>query len=312
MLSYLSLTISWLLGVGREVVRVSKELMWYSSPVVSELDFSVVSQLLFVELFQGAREFLAMVDTGAMCNVVASNLVKEFEGVHLCKEGPRQLSTANRTLFSVVKWVSVPFSLSSGQQVRVRFAVVTDLSRFIIVGLPALNALRAKIDVGAKVLRTSCGIVPLFSAIPQSAVHQVAPTVPCGGVSLRFVDSKDDSKVETKDGSQTAEAQLDAVLNESSGASEDELMELRDLLVEYNDLWLGNTMGKCNIRQHKIELHDDVPLRQRPRRYTEAQQQEIEKQVGAMIESGVIQPSSSRNSSEILLVPKPGGNWVRL
>jgi hypothetical protein len=51
------------------------------------------------------------------------------------------------------------------------------------------------------------------------------------------------------------------------------------------------------------------PFRQRPYRYTPQQKDEIEKQVQEMLDTGVIQHSSSPFAYPILLVKKKDGEW---
>ena len=65
----------------------------------------------------------------------------------------------------------------------------------------------------------------------------------------------------------------------------------------------------CDI-EHHITLREGAdPVKVRPYRYAHYQKEEIERQVHAMINTGIIQPSSSPFSSMVLLVKKKDGSW---
>ena len=63
-------------------------------------------------------------------------------------------------------------------------------------------------------------------------------------------------------------------------------------------------------RDHPILLKPGAsPVAVRPYRYPAAHKDELERQCAAMIEQGIVRPSTSAFSSPVLLVKKPDGSW---
>lgn len=84
--------------------------------------------------------------------------------------------------------------------------------------------------------------------------------------------------------------------------------QITSLLKEYGEvLDINGQLGHTKLIQHSIELTDREPVAIPLRRYSAKEKEEIDKQVQAMIDQGVISPSSSPYSSQIVLVPKKGG-----
>ena len=72
-----------------------------------------------------------------------------------------------------------------------------------------------------------------------------------------------------------------------------------------------NDIGRACVTEHKIVLHDSVPIYQRPRRFPQPINDEIEKQCQELTNADIIEPSTSPWSSPIVPVRKKDGS-IRL
>jgi hypothetical protein len=86
---------------------------------------------------------------------------------------------------------------------------------------------------------------------------------------------------------------------------------LDELLVDFDDVF-GEPHGlpPSRSREHNITLMPGKPLvAVRPYRYPALHKDELERQCAAMLDQGIIRPSSSAFSSPVLLVEKTDGSW---
>jgi transposase InsO family protein len=89
----------------------------------------------------------------------------------------------------------------------------------------------------------------------------------------------------------------------------DQQQQVRDLLLEFDDLWRDGRRGRAVNIEHRIRLLTDRPIVARPRPVTQEQMKIIVKEVNTMLEEGVIRPSSSPYASEVILAMKKTGDW---
>ena len=68
-------------------------------------------------------------------------------------------------------------------------------------------------------------------------------------------------------------------------------------------------MGRTTWVKHEVETGDHSPVRQRPRRLRHDQKEEMQKQIRALQENGLIRPSNSEWASNVVLVKKKDGTW---
>ena len=87
---------------------------------------------------------------------------------------------------------------------------------------------------------------------------------------------------------------------------ENECTALRNLITEYQDIFSKSDkdIGHTNIIQHTIDTGNVHSIRQRPRRVPLSKMAEAEAEIKSMAAQGVIEPSTSPWSSNIVLVKK--------
>jgi len=81
------------------------------------------------------------------------------------------------------------------------------------------------------------------------------------------------------------------------------------LVTEYSDVFMSpeGPLGRTSATTHKIFTGDNAPIKQRKRRVPMAQNEMIDRELNKMLKLGVIEPSSSPWSSQIVLVRKKNG-----
>lgn len=102
-----------------------------------------------------------------------------------------------------------------------------------------------------------------------------------------------------------------SVLSQQHVMKENQVQELKDLLQEFAMLF-SEPAGLPPSRAYDHAIHllpGSQPFRLRPYRYTPEQKDEIEKQVKEMLQTRIIQHSSSPFASPVLLVKKKDGEW---
>lgn len=74
------------------------------------------------------------------------------------------------------------------------------------------------------------------------------------------------------------------------GIDEDEIVQLRDLLLKYQGCFSKNSedMGLTNMAEHKIDTGNSRPIKQVPRRIPLAKIQDVNKEIREMLAKGRI------------------------
>ena len=93
--------------------------------------------------------------------------------------------------------------------------------------------------------------------------------------------------------------------------TEEELNLVHSTLVKWNEVFafskteLGCAKGEF---KHKINLTDNVPFKERPRRVPPSMYEEVKQHIQEMLACGAIRPSTSPYASAVVLVRKPDGS----
>ena len=92
----------------------------------------------------------------------------------------------------------------------------------------------------------------------------------------------------------------------AASLTEDQKKPFFDLLMKHQKVFAKSKhdLGRTSIVQHEIFTGDHPPIKQAPRRMPLNKREIVQKEVQAMLENGIIEPSTSPWSSPIVLVEK--------
>ncbi|KAK3108916.1 hypothetical protein FSP39_018571 [Pinctada imbricata] len=107
-------------------------------------------------------------------------------------------------------------------------------------------------------------------------------------------------------GAQVTDNLLDLVQIEKEYLTPDQLEEGKNLLRKYHDIFSKSDtdIGHSKMVKHRIELHDDVPFKQRSRRIPPAMFDEVKQHLQTLLDGGIIRKSKSPWSSNVVLCRK--------
>lgn len=90
----------------------------------------------------------------------------------------------------------------------------------------------------------------------------------------------------------------------------EEAEQVRTLLARQSSVFSvdDNDVGCAGVTEHRIELHDSTPIRQRPRRFPEPVVREIERQCEELRQLNIIEYSRSPWSSPVVPIKKKDGS----
>ncbi|EGT56875.1 hypothetical protein CAEBREN_08551 [Caenorhabditis brenneri] len=111
---------------------------------------------------------------------------------------------------------------------------------------------------------------------------------------------------------ENADALIKKINLEDSNLSPRAKEQVKKLIREYQEAFVGldGKIGKFKgVTTHHIELNDNHRIPQaRPYRINPEMREKLEKEIKAMKEKDIIEPSTSPYSSPVLMVPKPNGD----
>jgi transposase InsO family protein len=240
----------------------------------------ITAPLAFLEFTNGShfKTLFALLDSGAQLNVIDLALLKtlQYNRPQIEPQCPL-LRGVQGHVTNIIKWISLPITLSNGQNESVTLAVVDGLPNGIIFGRPFLLQVRALVDHYNKTMTTAGGPIRLVESKTSVSVAS-ALIVTVADINCPAITDSDAAKVVA-------------------------------LLNEFPSLWAGERRGLCSRTSHKIQLRHSSPINCRPRRHSPEQQTAIEAEVNEMLKDNVIQPSSSPYASEIVMSKKKSGAW---
>lgn len=243
------------------------------------------------------RDVVVLIDSGATHNFVSKDLVQELK-----------LSTDKTRGYSVLTAGGVTFT-GAGRcsELELELPRCTVTSSFlplelgsadVILGIQWLETLgNMKVNWKLQILRFRVGT--------DRYVLQGDPSLRCAAVSfkslMKTMQQEEEAMLVEYNGVQ--------VENEVSKKATTVPPKLQKVLEEYTEVFNEpQGLPPSRGREHAIVLNKDAsPVSVRPFRYPQAQREEIEKQVAAMLAAGIIRDSNSPFSSPVLLVKKKMG-----
>ena len=245
-----------------------------------------VSQLQYLSLLQRNIQLFALIDSGAQVNLISEHLCSALIVKDKFKPDIRQLRGMGGATTTILYWALIPFTFENGHIDDFPFAIIQGNSTLVIFGLPGLKQLNASINHALKYSKTPFGPIPLYEQRKDRASPYIT------SVNLSEVEEKSISDILSK-----------------AKVTEDFKQQLKELLLEYQDLWINKRRGVVQALTHRIRLDTKYPIASRARVHTEEHNQAIDKEIQKMLQDGVIVPSESPYSSEIVMVKKKTGDW---
>ena len=86
--------------------------------------------------------------------------------------------------------------------------------------------------------------------------------------------------------------------------SPEERRDVKDLVNEFPQLF-SDIPSRTDVVEHDVDVGDTSPIKQAPYRANPTKMKNLEKEIQYMLETGIIEPSSSAWSSPCIIVPKP-------
>ena len=240
----------------------------------------LIAQLQFVTITNNQKDFLALVDSGAQLNLISEDLVESLQVEQSLRCDICNFRGVGNDKMKIDMWILVKLDLANGATVRVPLAVVKQMENMVILGLPFLIQVKARIDPRNQLLELPAGPLQMINNMQSPArafIIEVTEEV------KSLVDK--------------------AIISEKAKT------RLLEILRIYVDLYANMRTGQVQGLSHHIRLTTPRPIASRPRPNTEEHGKAIMQEVRKMLDTKVIRASESPYSSEIVMIKKKTGEW---
>lgn len=237
------------------------------------------SELLFLEFFHGGSAYMAMVDSGAQINLMSSVVAQSCDAKEVDSIPIFELAGVNGTRSRIQRWISLPICINNGAEYMLQIAVFRSETPMIILGIPFLQQVKARVDFANDIMDTSSGPVMLYKL--------TNPATPL----IHLVYAPQLQGIKTEAVTQTQREQVLEILN------------------RFGKLWNNSQRGRCDLVEHRIRLTTQQPVVIKARNYCSEHLHAINQEIVEMLKDNVIRPSGSPYSSEVVMVKKKAGTW---
>ena len=278
------------------------------------------------------REIRALLDTGAIPNIISADLARQL--CLLPKRTKQRITVADGSSANCIGRVKdVPITFGN-LTASMDFLTIEKAPIGLIIGLPAMEDLQAKLDIGSRVVEIQLGKESARIGLePDNGLH----FLPQGGS-----ESEDFTSLSTDEGASTTSsgeedegtlivAHVDSAkpqiaVEEESDLSEteehDKLIEeklvhlspsdrrvISESLKDYGIVaWSFHDLRKADVPvKHSFELEDDTPVYHQPRRLSPKHNEVVRSEIDRMLEAGIITPASSAWSFLVVIATKKDG-----
>lgn len=279
---------------GRELEQTNEN---YSSTKRKNL---LTSPLYFLSLRTDRnKRLLGMVDSGAEMNVIGGKLA-EYLDSKVYERPPIKVKGSGGTTY-IHQFIDLQIYLTNGHCIKITAGISPTFGTALILGAPFLHSSGGNLDFKNHSFMTKFGMVPCIFCpnLEESNTLEVAT------VNVQSVVNIQGTKAEMGDEDLRT---LERIMGQAK-LEPQEKKELKDVLIEYGDLWMGNPQGRTSIIKHRIKVTTNKPIRQKPRRFAAEQNKIIDDHIKEMLAQNIIRPSSSPHAQEIVLVKKKDGEW---
>lgn len=122
----------------------------------------------------------------------------------------------------------------------------------------------------------------------------------------------EDEKVSEED-KKAEDAKLTKEIEEAvkkASLNDEQKEKLQDFLLKHVDVFReSKVLGQAKVLPHTITTSTNRPIAHRAYRHSQTENQEINRQVGGMLQKKIIRPSTSPWSSPVVLARKKDGTW---
>lgn len=238
----------------------------------------------------------ALLDTGATQCVLGKSVFRQILDNHFkinYQVKNIHVSTADGQPQVVIGTVDLPISLNKVTKV-LKFLIIPSIRHNIILGIDFCKSFHMILNLGKNSWDTEDCTNPIES------VAKIVPTKNSPGIAPNNLDY--DVQTILNKNCNTCSLQTESDLNN------DQMILLTSIIEKFKQLAISD-LGLTHLVEHKIELTTNEPFRQKTFPLSPYMQEHMNKEIDRLLKLGVIRPSKSPYSSNVIMVKKTSGEY---